>query len=282
MKILLALVLPICFVSIADAQHIKLALERVSAINFLLDGRDEAVGKLREFSEVHSGDRSDVLSLGDTQIEIFYSSGDCDEDEREVWSVDQGRVVEVAITDEKRPSPESIELKLAALTKEQIFAGNKNKHIYHSKAEGIAVVIHDGQIERLMIFPKTPQKAKPCNTEFAREFISYKSWFGSTPLNGREENPGHGPVNVDRLEVSTNLIEGSMPRIVSVRAVAVDPELDPLSFIYNVSAGKIIGTGSEVKWDLTNAGLGDHTITVYVDDGCGRCGSSQTQTVRIK
>jgi hypothetical protein len=55
-----------------------------------------------------------------------------------------------------------------------------------------------------------------------------------------------------------------------------------LTYNYTVSGGKIIGSGAEVIWDLSNALIGTYTITGGVDDGCGICGATKTKTVVIK
>jgi len=71
-------------------------------------------------------------------------------------------------------------------------------------------------------------------------------------------------------------------RSVSVSATAVDKENDPLTYNYTVSGGRIVGTGSNVTWDLSNAQAGTYTITTGVDDGCGVCGKTNTQTITVK
>jgi hypothetical protein len=68
---------------------------------------------------------------------------------------------------------------------------------------------------------------------------------------------------------------------VTVTTTAVDPENDVLTYNYTVSGGRIVGTGASVSWDLSGLQPGTYTITAGVDDGCGLCGQTQTQTVTI-
>lgn len=68
---------------------------------------------------------------------------------------------------------------------------------------------------------------------------------------------------------------------VTVTTTAVDPENDVLTYNYTVSGGRIVGTGSSVTWDLSGVAPGTYTITAGVDDGCGLCGKTQTQTVVV-
>jgi hypothetical protein len=103
------------------------------------------------------------------------------------------------------------------------------------------------------------------------------------------------PANVTALSLSdTNISGGCQPGFVpdegqtcnestsiSVTTTAVDPENDVLTYQYTVSAGRIVGTGANVSWDLSGVQPGTYTITAGVDDGCGICGKTQTQTVTV-
>ena len=103
------------------------------------------------------------------------------------------------------------------------------------------------------------------------------------------------PANVTALSVSdTNIVLPCGPNMVpragavcndattvSVTTTAVDPENDVLTYNYTVSGGRIVGTGANVQWDMSGLGPGSYTITAAVDDGCGLCGQTQTQTVTV-
>jgi hypothetical protein len=51
------------------------------------------------------------------------------------------------------------------------------------------------------------------------------------------------------------------------------------TYRYTVSAGKIIGEGSRVIWDLSNVKAGNYTIFVEAADACGFCGTSVTTEI---
>ena len=70
-------------------------------------------------------------------------------------------------------------------------------------------------------------------------------------------------------------------RTVTVTTSASDPENDVLTYNYTVSGGRIVGTGANVQWDLSTATPGTYTITTGVDDGCGVCGKTDTQTITV-
>lgn len=69
---------------------------------------------------------------------------------------------------------------------------------------------------------------------------------------------------------------------INVSTTAVDPENDVLTYNYTVSGGRIVGEGANVQWDLSGLGKGSYTITAGVNDGCGLCGETKTQTVTIE
>lgn len=109
--------------------------------------------------------------------------------------------------------------------------------------------------------------------------------------------------NVYGVTLDRNVLKGnSRSRLVKVWILASDPENDPLVFNFMVSSGKILDAeivssrpdltfalresllqegGYEVIWDLSEVEPGEHKITVGVDDGCGLCGMTQTQTVKV-
>ena len=71
-------------------------------------------------------------------------------------------------------------------------------------------------------------------------------------------------------------------RTIGVTTHAVDPENDVLTYHYTVSGGRVIGTTASVQWDLSDAQPGTYTITTGVDDGCGICGKTNTQTITVR
>ncbi len=113
--------------------------------------------------------------------------------------------------------------------------------------------------------------------------------------NSRQGDIINVPANVTALTLSDNAIKlpcaaGMIPRdgekcddatTINVTTTATDQENDVLTYNYTVSGGRIVGTGANVQWDLSGAQAGTYTITAAVDDGCGLCGQTKTQTVTI-
>ena len=113
--------------------------------------------------------------------------------------------------------------------------------------------------------------------------------------NPRQAEIVNIPANVTAVALSDTTIvlgckEGYIPRSgttcndstsVNVATTAVDTENDVLTYNYTVSGGRIVGTGANVSWDVSGLTPGTYTITAGVDDGCGLCGKTQTQTITI-
>ncbi len=108
--------------------------------------------------------------------------------------------------------------------------------------------------------------------------------------------PINGFANVTNLNVSETKVtipceQGFQPRegttcstemSTNVTTTAVDPENDVLTYNYTVSGGRVVGQGANVSWDLTGVNPGTYTITAGVDDGCGVCGETKTQTITVE
>ena len=141
-----------------------------------------------------------------------------------------------------------------------------------------------GKIEKIILIPPKDSKVGVCDNDTAKQFLNFDSWFGDTTLKDRRP-PGDRDVaaNVTDLTLSENEIPAlRFEKQIRVKTTAVDPENDVLTYQYTVSAGRIIGTGPEVIWDLSSTPAGTYTITAGVDDGCGICGKTMTKTVTIK
>jgi len=112
----------------------------------------------------------------------------------------------------------------------------------------------------------------------------------------RADGTENKPANVTEIELDKSEVhlppkkEGDPPAdqehspkmLVEVTTKAEDPEGDVITYNYTVSGGRIVGRGAKVHWDLNGvSGAGTYTIVGAVDDGCGLCGKTVTQTVTI-
>lgn len=121
-----------------------------------------------------------------------------------------------------------------------------------------------------------------CTNVAAKRFASL-NWFGNSKLEDRKGIIYEYSADVVDLSLSTTefgFTEGD--KEVTVISTGVDPENDVLTYVYYVSAGKIVGEGPKVIWNLKGVAPGTYTITACVDDGCGICGKTITKEVVIK
>ena len=110
--------------------------------------------------------------------------------------------------------------------------------------------------------------------------------IGNNSFSGVNSPANMTRLTLDRVEVESSY-ESNFPEAesefsnIGISAEAVDAENDVLVFKYTVTAGRIIGQGSKVKWDLSGVVPGTYEITASADDGCGFCGKSITKSVTV-
>lgn len=284
MKLLIPLFAFVLLASTANAQQTKATIERARQITLLQDDSIKVRGILHDLiADNDPTDSSDDFEMDGTTIEVFYGANDCEEEDDAVWDVPTGKAFRVEIEWDSDVTAADLGIELSKLEKEQVYTGNEDRFIYHDKNKGFAVEVDEGLVSKVILFPAKSSNAKVCDSKFAKEFVSYKSWFGSKQLKDRTGIICvAGPANVTALGLSTDELFNLAQKKVNVTVTAVDPENDPLVYVYVVSAGKIVGSGAKVIWDLSGVGPGMYTITAGVDDGCGLCGTTKTQVITIK
>ncbi len=267
----------------AHSQTMGDVLERVRAIKFFEMDRIDVKQVLYEMTFDGTYDNRDDFTYGDFDIEVYYATGECDEDDDEIFEAEAGKVVRISISSSKDFKIEQIGFDLSKLKKEQVYLENESEYFFHDKKLGIAVKIDSDDIEFVALFPGVNTDAKTCSSEIAREFVKYESWFGSKKLEDRIRTETYcAPPSVVSIMLDRELITALTPRRINIHTQGSDPDIGLEKYIYNVTAGRIIGTGRDVVWDLTGVPPGQYSITAGVDDGCGLCGATVTKTVTIK
>ena len=199
------------------AQYQLGALQRAKEIKLLQDDRDAVRRRLLEYNLDFSNETSDQFSLGDESVEITYSSGTCDEDEEEVWDAPSGKAVQIVVKTEYDIKAEDLGLDLLKLEKEQAYPGVLDELVYHSKRDGIAVMVRDGLVNRVILFPAVNSKSKPCGNKAAKEFVSMKSWFGSKKLKDRQPCcDEQSPAQVTDVSLDLEEITATTPKEIHV------------------------------------------------------------------
>lgn len=141
------------------------------------------------------------------------------------------------------------------------------------------------------------EKAK--SEDYSNEKINETELSDDEDLSEEEDknNACQLPANVTALELSQTKINlncqasdksCSNNKIIEVKTTAPDREDIEVKYVYIVSAGKIIGEGAIVKWDLSDVKPGSYTITAgisqpFPDSTTWKVfGATQTRVVVIK
>lgn len=292
------------------AQSLAYELDKIREIKMLESTRDNVekilTGYKADKDDEDDNSNSQTFSSDKMEIEVSYTTGDCsgEEDDADEWNVSKGKVKQIEITFNDSVELKDLQYDLSDFKKEQKYANVEDEFLYHTIDLGISIEVEENQIEKILIIPALKQSSLLCkdeendDAEELRKAYSNKSFFLVPKLEDRIlKESVHRPNGVSDITLSKSAIKVSCsaitftenkncsnsPRIIFVSTKSYDPESDDNSvFYYTVSGGKIIGTGKDVMWDLSDAKPGVYTITAGVDDGCGICGVTKTTTVEVK
>ena len=88
-------------------------------------------------------------------------------------------------------------------------------------------------------------------------------------------------ITCSQINISQSNFCSNESQLIEVSTNATDPDGDILLYDYDVSGGKIIGSGSKVIWDLSGMKSGIYAINVLVDDGCGVCIEPTKKEIKV-
>ncbi len=132
-----------------------------------------------------------------------------------------------------------------------------------------------------------------------REWVSFGAGYRAT-LNRVEESAAAGLFPTEPhgfvTQLSFHLRKNGPPTLTcmaspdsikqdettTVRASAIDPDGDPLTYRWSASGGKVTGTGDTVSFDATGVAPGKYTITANVSDDHGHEVACATEVTVIK
>lgn len=288
----------------AFAQSSFPELDKVKKIKLLESTREEVKKIFDDDDEESDGDD---YSTENFHIRIAYSDGDCgEEDSDERWNVPEGKVTEINVIIKESDVLKKLKIDLSKLERIERYEKDVDDEeeeedpddfVYYEKEKGISYGLEDGEIANIKFTPLEKNAPALCSNEELREFGSTKEWFldrvKSRPSNG---GGGRSFANVAELTLSKNEITAYCITEDSPKGevCSEDAEIeiatkhssndvtDVVTYNYTVSGGKIIGTGTNVMWDLTGVKPGKYTITAGVDNGCGVCGTTKTVEVEVK
>lgn len=272
----------ICILLIAAASSAQSLAEDITLAKsiHLLDASPEDVGKiLGRLSPYRNGE--EVYARPETIMRVQFSSGKCtDSDAQGVmsddWNVPKGRAVVLELEPRNPLTIQQIDLSDVSLMKDRLYRGRSDYHIHYNKSEGIAVITYGEFVDSIMLFPSLASRSRLCKDPKIERYYAKREWK-------RDWRPKYeGILRNQSANVNDLALTETMDRLFTVRTTARDPENDVLTYTYIVTAGKIVGGGFQVIWDLSDAPPGEHSITVGVDDGAGIVGKTVTKTVQLK
>jgi hypothetical protein len=129
-------------------------------------------------------------------------------------------------------------------------------------------------------------------TGFAQEKRSAKSaGTGKSKVKKKADDSSCGlPPSVFALRLSHSRISGNCPAQdgscsagARIDVAATSIGVDASQYVYAIDAGKVVGIGANVVWDLTGVKPGEYSITAGIDTGThwGVLGKTITRVVRI-
>lgn len=264
--------------SLSSAQSIP-SVDRVKDIR-LLDSNREDVSRLLShdvpFPSFSRGYR-ESFSLENEYIEFTYSTGNCS-DEGEEWKVPESVVTSITIFPKYDLSKNRLGIDLSKFIKQRTNPQSKEIYVLHNKSRGIAVEVFGDRANAITLFPGSEFHSLLCDKREVQAYYRSKRWTRE-PIPKNLIIDYNRPANVVGLTITP---EEDNARKFVVLVDAKDPENDILTYNFSISAGRIIGVGRRVVWDLIGAEPGTHKLTAAVDDGCGICGKYISQTVVIK
>jgi hypothetical protein len=305
---LLLFIFAVC--SFAFAQTPLAGFEKAREIKLLESTRNDVKRILVDY-ESDDSDYEDSewrFSNENVEIEVSFSSGDCSDDDNEYWNVAKDVATKIEITFENDIKVEDFKFDFSNFTKEEmgedyfntlvyqkVKAGeNPESYIYQNENSGIIFKISDEEIDEIILIPSKNRAASLCKNEKTEKILSKERRLIDSVLRDEVCILRNLPGYVEDLVLSADeIIDGCRDaakdkacaggsRKILIKTIATDPENDVLTYNYEVSAGTIVGQGAKVVWDLTGVPPGTYTITSWVDDGCGNCGTNKTQTVVVK
>lgn len=287
MKLIVALALSLIVSGVASAQLPAKVFSTAQKIRFLDSNRQDARKLFTKYKFDADEGSDDTFTAPGVEVKVSYASGECSETAAsnfigDVWNVKSGKVVKLEIRFDDPVGLAEFTLDTSSLTKEMDDEEDPNDYVMFSKTKGVMFDVGKRGVERIVLFPPASKEKSACrDNAWARGFYSSKVWFDDFNFDiiCILENM---PANVDRLELSTNQVEATLDKTISVVTTARDPENDPLVYNYIVSGGHIRGKGYKVTWDLRGVAPGTYTITVGVDDGAGIVGRTITKSITVK
>ena len=268
-------------------------LDKAKEIKLLESTRDDVKRILAGYEHDADDDEDyqQYFSTEQAKITVTFSKGDCSDDSA-YWNVSEWTATKIKITPQDTIKSKNFDF--SNFTKETEDEEYPEDYTYHDENLGIVFDIDEEEVQKIVLYPPKSQNGFLCSNENTEQIYSSQKRMVDAMIEETVCHYINRPANVTDLildvdEITVGCINPAKKEKcadsetkISVNTKAIDPENDVLTYNYIISAGKIIGTGTDVVWDLWGVQPGTYTITAGVDDGCGVCGLTVTKTVVVK
>ncbi len=210
-------------------------------------------------------------------ILVQYSTTDCSQ-EHVMWNAPRGTITQLSYFPKERIMLPDLSLDLTGFDRQNIDPQNQSIYVLFNKAKGIAIHLRRRVVTAIIIFPDSSFSARLCQTDDVQAYYKARRW-SFYPIDKRTIVDYNLFPTVNNISIVP--VVGKDGKF-SVLTEASDPENDPLTYVYKVEAGEIVGSGKNVIWDLTGVPKGKYEIIAAVDDGCGLCGKYKKSTIEIE
>ncbi|HMS09638.1 MAG TPA: hypothetical protein PKE66_09155, partial [Pyrinomonadaceae bacterium] len=113
------------------SQSIGDVLERARTVKLLEADRIAVREAFYEMTFDRSYRNRDEFTFGDLDISVYYSTGECDEDEEEIFQAEKGKAVRIEIASSVDRTIAQLGFDLSKLKKEQMYQFSDSSFIYH-------------------------------------------------------------------------------------------------------------------------------------------------------
>lgn len=261
----------------ANAQTFAEDLEKIKQIRLLVDTQADVSTLLAPDTGFVWRNRYSRLN---SHLTVYFSEGQCSNEREGIvsendWEVPEGKAVMVMLT------PKS-EILLADLgINYSTFRRVKVAHpgpfgpdlTFVDKKKGIAISSSGEILNSVFLFPSAASNPLLCRQKEVQDYYASKRWVRRSkklPAINYKDILYNKPTTVVALDL--DITDFSIHRKIKVETTIINPENDPITYMYALSGGKIIGEGSKVVWDLSGVAPGTYSIIAGADDGDGTAG----------
>ncbi|MBS1794664.1 MAG: hypothetical protein JSS81_12465 [Acidobacteria bacterium] len=266
----------------AAAQSPRAALDAAKNVR-LLEATREDVRKIFAndiFPPSDASAHEESFYLPEAVVAVTYASGGCT-GEADDWNAPEWTVTGISVQPKDFVRLADLGLDYSKFRKETPHRLSPKFRLYADKKAGLWITTSGDRVVSVAFSPSAKNYGRLCERPEVREYYASRRLVRDPATRNSLIDLFESP-DVTALDLSrTEIVAGDDARI-AVTTTVSDTSYTMVLYQYYVAAGKIVGRGPEVVWDLSGVRPGVYRITAVADDGCGPCGKYVTRTVVVK